>query len=143
MAKLVRVCRNTEDEESLDNYQMPLVIDGDLKMIMEIPSNEILSLDEYLDCGSYSDFFKTYEKMNVDELAVSCKVTHNEVLSFLSQAVPCVGCRQSVEKLYNHIKKTSQPALQPLIITQSGVLTIDPSVLKDPFLLHTFLYYRG
>jgi hypothetical protein len=26
----------------------------------------------------------------------------------------------SVEKLYNHIKKTSQPALQPLIITQSG-----------------------
>jgi hypothetical protein len=26
----------------------------------------------------------------------------------------------SIEKLYNHIKKTSQPALQPLIITQSG-----------------------
>ena len=32
--------------------------------------------------------------MNVDELAVSFMVTHNEVLSFLSQTVPCVGCRQ-------------------------------------------------
>ena len=25
---------------------------------MEIPSNEILSLDDYLECGSYDDFFK-------------------------------------------------------------------------------------
>jgi hypothetical protein len=25
---------------------------------MEIPSNEILSLEDYLECGSYDDFFK-------------------------------------------------------------------------------------
>ena len=32
MAKLVKVCRNNEDEEALENYQIPLVIDGDLKV---------------------------------------------------------------------------------------------------------------
>jgi hypothetical protein len=34
MAKLVRVCRNNEEDEALNNYQKPLVIDGDLKVCL-------------------------------------------------------------------------------------------------------------
>lgn len=43
MAKLVRVCRNSEEEDGLETYQIPLVIDDELR-VCPMPFNVYISI---------------------------------------------------------------------------------------------------
>ncbi|KAJ7375723.1 Gametoproteintin-binding protein 2 [Desmophyllum pertusum] len=93
MAKLVAVCRD-EADFAFERRQIPLNIE---------------------------DTLTRFQCLSVDDRAVAYDGSgKKDVLSFLSHSVPCVGCRRSVERLYNQLVESGQPALEPLIITNSG-----------------------
>ncbi|KAJ7375094.1 Gametoproteintin-binding protein 2 [Desmophyllum pertusum] len=140
MAKLVAVCRD-EADFAFERRQIPLNIEDTLTMVMEIPETVISTrqVNEY----ELQTFNKRFQCLSVDDRAVATMVRQKDVLSFLSHSVPCVGCRRSVERLYNQLVESGQPALEPLIITNSGVWTIDDPFLKDPKLVYALFYVHG
>ncbi|RMX58979.1 hypothetical protein pdam_00021831 [Pocillopora damicornis] len=140
MAKLVAVCRD-ETDFAFERRQIPLNIEDALTMVMEIPETVISTreVNEY----EVQSFQKRFQCLSADDLAVATMVRQKDVLSFLSHSVPCVGCRRSIERLYNQLVESGQPALEPLIITNSGVLTMDSSFLKDPKLVYALFYKHG
>ena len=58
------------------------------------------------------------------DLNIAMMVTSREVLSALSQLVPCVGCRRSVERLFSQLVESGNPALEPLAVGPKGVLSV-------------------
>ncbi|PFX23903.1 gametogenetin-binding protein 2-like [Stylophora pistillata] len=140
MAKLVAVCRD-ETDFAFERRQIPLNIEDTLTMVMEIPETVISTreVNEY----KLQSFHKRFQCLSADDLAVATTVRQKDVLSFLSHSVPCVGCRRSTERLYNQLVESGQPALEPLIITSSGVLTIDRPFLNDPKLVYALFYIHG
>ncbi|XP_012176489.1 gametogenetin-binding protein 2-like isoform X3 [Bombus affinis] len=74
-----------------------------------------------------------------EEIKASFEVTCKDMLAILGQAVPCVGCRRSVERLFYDLMKSGHPALDPLVITPEGLLSIKDDVLESPQLLCTML----
>ncbi|KAK7925681.1 hypothetical protein WMY93_007991 [Mugilogobius chulae] len=69
-------------------------------------------------------------------------VTSREIYSALSQLVPCVGCRRSVERLFSHVVESGSPALEPLTVKSSGMLSIMKSCLSDVKKLYTLFYVQ-
>ncbi|KAL9980103.1 hypothetical protein ACROYT_G008646 [Oculina patagonica] len=140
MAKLVAVCRD-ETDFAFERRQIPLNIEDTLTMVMEIPETVISTrqVNEY----ELQSFNKRFQCLSADDLAGATTVRQKDVLSFLSHSVPCVGCRRSVERLYNQLVESGQPALEPLIITNSGVLTIDDPFLQDPKRVYALFYVHG
>ncbi|KAK3736277.1 hypothetical protein QZH41_020741 [Actinostola sp. cb2023] len=110
-------------------------------MVMEIPENVITS--RYVCENQIQDFLKRYECLDSEELVFALMVRQNEVFSLLSHSVPCVGCRRSVERLCNQLIKSGQRALEPLIITTSGILTVSDFFLHDPKLIYALFYIHG
>ncbi|KAK1133649.1 hypothetical protein K0M31_011442 [Melipona bicolor] len=138
MAKLVNVWRD-DDPVNLTRRQMPFIVDENLTMVMDI--NDLGAIcDSPLVCGKELDEF--IRKLNIltkEEIKASFEVTCKDMLVVLSQAVPCVGCRRSVERLFYDLMKSGHPALDPLVITPEGLLSIKDDVLESPQLLCTML----
>ncbi|OAD58930.1 Gametogenetin-binding protein 2-like [Eufriesea mexicana] len=137
MAKLV----NLWDEEhsyKLMRRQM-LFVDENLKMVMDISDLGAIC-DSPLVCGKELDeFTRKLNMLTKEEVKASFKVTCKDMLAILGQAVPCVGCRRSVERLFHDLMKSGHPALDPMVITPEGLLSIKDDVLKSPQLLCTML----
>ncbi|EDO30524.1 predicted protein, partial [Nematostella vectensis] len=140
MAKLVAVCRD-EMDFPFERRQIPLIIEEALTMVMEIPEN--IFSTRFVCENELRDFVKRYGCLDLEELAVALMVRQKEVFSLLSHSVPCVGCRRSVERLYTQLVESGQPALEPLIISSSGILTVSHSFLKDPKLIYALFYDHG
>ncbi|CAD1472364.1 unnamed protein product, partial [Heterotrigona itama] len=138
MAKLVNVWRD-DDPVDLTRRQMPFIVDENLTMVMDI-NNLGAICDSPLVCGKELDEF--IRKLNIltkEEIKASFEVTCKDMLVVLSQAVPCIGCRRSVERLFYDLMKSGHPALDPLVITPEGLLSIKDDVLESPQLLCTML----
>jgi len=117
----------------LARRQLPLTIEQDLTMIM--------ALDDYcMACGvdpccnnphvhdqDWANFLRNYRSLGKDETTASLMVTPTEVMTTLSQVVSCVGCRRSVEALYQALTQsgTGCLALEPLVIARDGVVSVN------------------
>lgn len=81
--------------------------------------------------------------LSEQELSIAMVVTSREVFNALSQLVPCVGCRRSVERLFTQLVESGNPALDPLSVGAKGVLTLSHSCMTDATKLYTLFYVRG
>nr|XP_020642556.1 gametogenetin-binding protein 2 isoform X1 [Pogona vitticeps] len=143
MARLVAVCRDGEEEFPFERRQIPLYIDDTLTMVMEFPDN-MLNLDGHQNNGAQlKQFIQRHSMLKQQDLNIAMMVTSREVLSALSQLVPCVGCRRSVERLFSQLVESGNPALEPLTVGSKGVLSVTPSCMRDAKKLYTLFYVHG
>lgn len=84
-----------------------------------------------------------HSMLKQQDLNVAMMVTSREVLSALSQLVPCVGCRRSVERLFSQLVESGNPALEPLTVGAKGVLSVTRSCMMDAKKLYTLFYVHG
>ncbi|XP_012581519.1 PREDICTED: gametogenetin-binding protein 2 [Condylura cristata] len=143
MARLVAVCRDGEEEFPFERRQIPLYIDDTLTMVMEFPDN-VLNLDGHQNNGTQlKQFIQRHSMLKQQDLSIAMVVTSREVLSALSQLVPCVGCRRSVERLFSQLVESGNPALEPLTVGPKGVLSVTRSCMTDAKKLYTLFYVHG
>ncbi|XP_075170794.1 gametogenetin-binding protein 2 isoform X1 [Anomaloglossus baeobatrachus] len=143
MARLVAVCRDGEEEFPFDTRQIPLYIDDTLTMVMEF-SDSMLTLDkQQMDPLQLKKFTQRHNMLKEQDLSIAMMVTSREVFNTLSQLVPCVGCRRSVERLFTQLVESGNPALDPLSVGAKGILTLSRSCMIDASKLYTLFYLCG
>ncbi|KAH0560206.1 gametogenetin-binding protein 2-like [Cotesia glomerata] len=138
MAKLVDIWR-CDQPVNLTQRQMPLIVDETLTMIMDLNNLGYINESPLAKGKQLEEFMRKLEMLTEEEVKASFKVTHKDMLSILSQTVPCVGCRRSVERLFFELMGSGHQALDPLIVTPEGILTISEKSLQSPRLLCTML----
>ncbi|XP_026185042.1 gametogenetin-binding protein 2 [Mastacembelus armatus] len=143
MARLVAVCREGEEDYPFLARQIPLYIDDTLTMVMEF-SDSVMDVDCH-DINTYhwKQFSEYHSKMKQQDLNIALMVTSREVYGALSQLVPCVGCRRSVERLFSHLVESGNPALEPLTVKPTGMLSVTKTCLADVKKLYTLFYIHG
>jgi hypothetical protein len=108
-------------------------------MVMDL-TEKGLCFDRELIMGEvYEDFDKKFNLLELPELKTSLSVTKNEFQNVLSQMVPCVGCRRSVERLYSTIMTHNYATLEPIKI-RNGSLSVCDKHLQSSQLMCTLLY---
>uniref|UniRef100_A0A673JX15 Gametogenetin-binding protein 2 n=1 Tax=Sinocyclocheilus rhinocerous TaxID=307959 RepID=A0A673JX15_9TELE len=143
MARLVAVCRDGEEDYLFLARQIPLYIDDSLTMVMEFPDS-ILDFDScQMNSSQMKQFIEHYSMLKQQDLNMALMVMSREVFSALSQSVPCVGCRRSVEHLFSQLTDSGYFALEPLTVGSSGVLSVTRVCLTDPRKLYTLFYVHG
>ncbi|TNN64990.1 Gametogenetin-binding protein 2 [Liparis tanakae] len=143
MARLVAVCREGEEDYPFLSRQIPLYIDDGLTMVMEF-SDTVLDVDsQEINASHWKQFSEHHSKLKQQDLNIAMMVTSREVYSALSQLVPCVGCRRSVERLFSHLVESGNPALEPLTVKPTGLLSVTNACLADVKKLYTLFYVHG
>ena len=150
MAKLVGVVHENEEDSSSSNFnsrclarrQLPLTIEQDLTMIMALDdaclaccSSTLYDVEEKTvnDINSsIQTFQRKYEALNRDELTAALMVNFNDLMSTLSTEVSCVGCRRSVEAMLQKLHDSGDPALEPLVITDDKVISVNRDHILTP-----------
>ncbi|XP_012277942.1 gametogenetin-binding protein 2-like isoform X2 [Orussus abietinus] len=138
MAKLVDIWRD-DNPATLTRRQLPLIVDENLTMVMDIGSLGAVCEGPLVRGKQLDEFSKKLSLLTKEEVKASFEVTRKDTLTILDQAVPCVGCRRSVERLFYDLSKSGHPALDPLIVTSEGMLTVKDDILESPRLLCTML----
>ncbi|XP_066905805.1 gametogenetin-binding protein 2-like [Halyomorpha halys] len=138
MAKLVEVYRN--DKQKLTRRQLPLVIDDNLTMVMDLNSMGFVYDTPTVRGKELEKFLDMYNSLTPSELRQAFEVEFKDIMSILGQTIPCVGCRRSVERLYEQLQKSGHPALEPLVISPNGNLTIKDDHFSWPHLVCTLLH---
>lgn len=82
---------------------------------------------------------KKFKLLSPNEIKSSLSVTTTEFQNVLSQVVPCVGCRRSVERLYSDIMNNGYSTLEPIKI-KNGMLTVCDKHIKSSQLMCTLLH---
>nr|XP_015817293.2 gametogenetin-binding protein 2 [Nothobranchius furzeri] len=143
MARLVAVCREGEEDYQFLARQIPLYIDDTLTMVMEFPDS-VMDVDSHeINTSHWKQFTEDYSKLRQQDLNIALVVASREVYGALSQLVPCVGCRRSVERLFSHSVESGNPALEPLTVKPKGMLTVTKACLADRKKLYTLFYIHG
>lgn len=142
MAKLIAVCRS--DDYQYERRQIPLVVDDSLTMVVQfedkcIDCNHVCSTK----CKDMECFVQKFDVLTKDEVAVAMMVTSKDIMNLLTHLVPCVGCRRSVERLFNQLVLSQHPALEPLIINKGAVMSVSRNYLFDPRALYSLFYIHG
>ncbi|XP_012529063.1 gametogenetin-binding protein 2-like isoform X2 [Monomorium pharaonis] len=109
-------------------------------MIMDISSLGAICENPLINGKQLEEFMKKFAVLTVEEIKTSLEVTCKKIIDILNEAEPCVGCRRSVERLFYDLMKSGHPALDPLVITRNGVLSVKDDVLKSPQQLCTLLH---
>ncbi|XP_054262620.1 gametogenetin-binding protein 2-like isoform X2 [Macrosteles quadrilineatus] len=143
MAKLVDVYRN--NDQKLSRRQLPLQIDENLTMVMDLNSmgfvKWILDLNNPTVKGKELDEFQAkYKVLSPEEVRYAFQVSRKDLMNILSNTIPCVGCRRSVERLFYQLMQSGHPALSPLVVLPEGYLTLQEDHLDWPHLLCTLLH---
>lgn len=139
MAKLVDVYR---PPKPLDRRQLPLVVDETLTMVMDMKSMGLVCDNRHIKGKEVEEFIRKMSILTEIQLSVALQVTRSDMLHVLNQAVPCVGCRRSVERLYYQLFKYGHPTLDPIVVKPDGMITIrdekqTPQVLCSLFHAHS------
>ncbi|XP_028278177.1 gametogenetin-binding protein 2 isoform X2 [Parambassis ranga] len=143
MARLVAVCREGEEDYPFLSRQIPLYIDDALTMVMEF-SDSVMDVNRQdINASHWKQFCEYYSKLKQLDLNIALMVTSREVFGALSQLVPCVGCRRSVERLFSHLVESGNPALEPLTVKPTGMLSVTKACLADVKKLYTLFYVHG
>ncbi|XP_032675649.1 gametogenetin-binding protein 2-like isoform X2 [Odontomachus brunneus] len=109
-------------------------------MIMDIKRLGAICDNPVIRGKHLTEFIKKLEILTKEEIKASFEVSCKDMLAILSETVPCVGCRKSVERLLYDLIKSGHPALDPLVITPDGLLSIKDDVLESPEQLCTILH---
>ncbi|XP_072517465.1 gametogenetin-binding protein 2 isoform X1 [Salminus brasiliensis] len=143
MARLVAVCRDGEEDYLFLARQIPLYIDDTLTMVMEFPDS-VLDFDSHqINSSQMKQFIEHHSMLKQQDLNMALMVMSREVFSALSQLVPCVGCRRSVERLFSQLTDSGYFALEPLTVGSAGVLSVTRACLADPRKLYALFYVHG
>lgn len=137
MSTLVDVYRN---EQKLGRRQLPLVVDENLTMVMDLNSVAYVYDHNRVGRKELEEFLQKFSFLTPEEARTAFQVTCKDLLSVLSQTVPCVGCRRSVERLFYQLMKSGHPALAPLVITNEGILTVQEEEFGFPRILCSLLH---
>ncbi|XP_028323219.1 gametogenetin-binding protein 2 [Gouania willdenowi] len=143
MARLVAVCREGEDDYSFLARQIPLYVEDVLTMVMEFSDSMVEVDNQDIHTAHWKQFSEHFSRLSKQDLNVAMLVTSGEVYSALSQLVPCVGCRRSVERLLSHLVVSGKPALDPLMVKPAGTLSVTSACLTDVKKLYALLYVQG
>ncbi|XP_069767676.1 gametogenetin-binding protein 2 isoform X3 [Narcine bancroftii] len=143
MARLVAVCRDGEEEFPFEKRQIPLYIDDTLTMVMEFSDNMLNLAGHQINGTQLKQFVQQHGMLKQQDLNIAMMVTSREVFSALSQLVPCVGCRRSVERLFSQLVESGNPALEPLSVGPTGVLSVTRACMTDAKKLYTLFYVHG
>lgn len=158
MAKLVGVYHDEANGgktkiNCLARRQLPLTIESDLTMIMALDDACLaccsttletsqdprkVSRSSQLSLSAQREreaFLKKYDSMSLDEVSAALMVTFKDLMSTLSTEVTCVGCRRSVESLVHRLNKIGDSALEPLVITEDGVVSVSRDHILAPHAL--------
>ncbi|XP_063972303.1 gametogenetin-binding protein 2-like [Diachasmimorpha longicaudata] len=138
MAKLIDIW-HTEQPVTLKKRQMPLIVDHQLTMIMDLSSLGYICESPLVRGKHLDEFTRKLNILTKDKIKEAFEVSHNDMLDILRQAVPCVGCRRSVERLFYDVMTSGHQALDPIIVTKDGMITLSDEVLESPRLLCTML----
>uniref|UniRef100_A0A672GRX2 Gametogenetin-binding protein 2 n=1 Tax=Salarias fasciatus TaxID=181472 RepID=A0A672GRX2_SALFA len=143
MARLVAVCREGEEDYKFQARQIPLFIDDTITMVMEFSESGLDVDSQEVNTSHWKRFCEQYSKLKYQDLNMALMVTSREVYGALSQLVPCVGCRRSVERLFSHLVESGNPALEPLTVKPSGILSVTKTCLADVKKLYSLFYVHG
>ncbi|XP_069612645.1 gametogenetin-binding protein 2 isoform X3 [Ranitomeya imitator] len=143
MARLVAVCKDGEEEFPFDTRQIPLCIDDTLTMVMEFSDSMLTLGKQQIDPLQLKKFTQRHTMLKEQVLSIAMMVTSREVFSTLSQLVPCVGCRRSVERLFTQLVESGNPALDPLSVGAKDILTLSHRCMTDAAKLYTLFYVCG
>ncbi|XP_077402989.1 gametogenetin-binding protein 2 [Vanacampus margaritifer] len=143
MARLVAVCKENEEDYPFLARQIPLYIDESLTMVMEF-SDGVMDVDnQVISSSHWKQFTEGHSKLKQQDFTVALSVMFSEVCRALSQLVPCVGCRRSVERLFSHLVESGTPALGPLTLNPVGMLSVTKAYLADVKKLYSLFYIQG
>ncbi|XP_068187269.1 gametogenetin-binding protein 2 [Antennarius striatus] len=143
MARLVAVCREGEEEYPFLARQIPLYIEDSLTMVMEF-SDINMEVDSHtINMSHWKQFLEYHSKLKQQDLNIALMVTSREVYGVLAQLVPCVGCRRSVERLFSRLMESGNPALEPLTVKPTGMLSVSKACLADAKKLYSLFYVHG
>ncbi|XP_055736303.1 gametogenetin-binding protein 2-like [Salvelinus fontinalis] len=143
MASLVAVCRDGEEDFPFLARQIPLYIDDTLTMVMEFTDN-VMNLDSHqINSSEMKQFVEHHSMLKQQDLNNAMIVSSREMFSALSQLVPCVGCRRSVERLFSQLVESGNPALEPITVKSIGVLSVTKACVVNAKKLYTLFYVHG
>lgn len=108
-------------------------------MVMDLNGKGLVFDRDSMTGVKLEEFKKKFNLLTPNELKVSLSVSTNEFQTVLSQNVPCVGCRRSVERLYSQIDTSGYSTLEPVKI-KNGTLTVCDKHLKSSQLMCTLLF---
>ncbi|KAK9876922.1 hypothetical protein WA026_015957 [Henosepilachna vigintioctopunctata] len=138
LPKLVDVYRPPSNP--LCKRQLPLVVDENLTLVMDLKNSGIVSDSPPIRSKELEEFTRKWSKLSNHELKSSIQISKTQLVAVLNQNVPCVGCRRSVERLYYQLFKFGHPTLEPLIVTTEGVITIQEEKFSNPQILGTIFH---
>nr|CAD7391999.1 unnamed protein product [Timema cristinae] len=139
MAKLVDVYRPGK-QVSLSRRQLPLYIDDSITMVMDLNYMGFICDNPTVRGKELEEFTRKYNVMTQSELKKAFSVGYHDLMQVLSQTVPCVGCRRSVERLFAQLAESGQPTLDPLVITSNEIVSVRGDQLELPQALCTMLH---
>uniref|UniRef100_A0A8C7PC25 Gametogenetin-binding protein 2 n=1 Tax=Oncorhynchus mykiss TaxID=8022 RepID=A0A8C7PC25_ONCMY len=143
MACLVAVCRDGEEDFPFLARQIPLYIDDTLTMVMEF-TDDAMNLDSHqINSSEMKQFVEHHSMLKQQDLNNAMIVSSREMFSALSQLVPCVGCRRSVERLFSQLVESGNLALEPLTVKPIGVLSVTKACVVNAKKLYTLFYVHG
>uniref|UniRef100_A0A0B7BFE8 Gametogenetin-binding protein 2 n=1 Tax=Arion vulgaris TaxID=1028688 RepID=A0A0B7BFE8_9EUPU len=123
--------------------QVPIEVDN-MKMVVQF-SDKCVDCEKL--CGvkqkDLEHFTNKFNTLTKDEVTTALLVSGKDIVSMLSHMVPCVGCRKSVERLFYQLQKSQHPALEPLVITSRGEMSIRHDYLLNPRLLFSLFHVHG
>lgn len=108
-------------------------------MVMDLSAKGLVYDRDPIGGSKLQEFTKKFNLLTPNELRTSLSVSSTEFQTVLSQNVPCVGCRRSVERLYYQIDTSGYPTLEPIKI-KNGTLTVCDKDVKSSQLMCTLLY---
>lgn len=76
------------------------------------------------------NFMSKFESLDRGELLEALQVPEEEFMRILNQVVECIGCRRIIERVFRQFKKNNSSTLDPIYITQEGVVQIRPEHLE-------------
>lgn len=110
-----------------------------ITFVMDLSAKGLVFDRKLIDGEVLAEFDKKFKVLQATEIKTSLSVTTYEFQNVLSQTVPCVGCRRSVERLYSAIMTNNYATLDPIKI-RNGVLSVCDKYLQSSQLLCTLLY---
>ncbi|XP_049823669.1 gametogenetin-binding protein 2-like isoform X2 [Aethina tumida] len=132
--KLPRLVDVYRPNNPLSRRQIPLVVDENLTLVMDVQGSGIISDNKILRGRELEEFERKWRVLSMTELDNALHINKDELMHVLNQNVPCVGCRRSVERLYIELQKYGHPTLDPLIVTGDGIITIKKDKQDSPVL---------
>ncbi|XP_063221976.1 gametogenetin-binding protein 2 isoform X2 [Bacillus rossius redtenbacheri] len=139
MAKLVDVFQH-EKQVTIGRRQLPVLIDETLTMVMDLTHMGLMCDNPTVRGKELENFQCKFTVLSPEELESAFMVTFPDLMHVLSQTVPCVGCRRSVERLLEQLAKSGHPTLDPLVVSCDGVVSINAEHLRNPQLMCTLLH---